>query len=94
MNEVTQSEKGVSQREQRGTKTRSHSAVLCERRSSGGGGGGRRASELTVKAMRLKGSIIAARAYKRKGGVLPLLQGVGDTENTDDVKIRNRLSRE
>lgn len=25
--------------------------------------------------MRLKGSIIAARAYKRKGGGLPLLQG-------------------
>lgn len=48
--------------------------------------------------MRLKGSIIAARAYKRKGGGLPLLQGEwgggGGIQNTDDVKIRNRLSRE
>lgn len=71
---LSQKKELVKESKEEQKKRRSHSAVLCERRSSRGGGGGRRASELTVNAMRLKGSIIAARAYKRKGGGLPLLQ--------------------
>lgn len=53
------------------------------------------ASVLTVTAMILKGSIIAARAYRHDGGredrkSTIIMEGEGDLKKTDDLKTQNK----
>lgn len=50
---------------------------------------------LTVTAMILKGSIIAARAYRHDGGredrkSTIIMEGEGDLKKTDDLKTQNK----
>lgn len=50
---------------------------------------------LTVTAMNLKGSIIAARAYRHDGGredrkSTIIMEGEGDLKKTEDLKTQNK----
>lgn len=92
MNALTRSEKERTE----GQCRRSHSSVLSERKKEQR----RRRREarhlcLTVIVMSLKGSIIAARAYKHDGGrgdrkSTIITEGEGDLKNTDDLKTGNK----